>query len=131
LARSVHDDRTYLDPDAGGERETSQLRVLATEVGDAALNSERGSHRSLRVVLLSDRIAEQCHDPVAEGRRDVTAHLRDRRRRIVQIRAYEVPPILGVERGRKAGRADDVVEQDRDVATFGGVIRHGNWRVRA
>ena len=51
-------------------RAESSGRALAgvpgVELGERALDRERGAHRALGVVLLRLRIAEQRHQPVAE-----------------------------------------------------------------
>jgi len=50
------------------------------------------------------QIAEQRHQPVAELFCHMAAHLRHRRRRVVEISVHEVTLLLGIEPSRNAGR---------------------------
>ena len=44
----------------------ARSRVASVEVGEPALDGERGAHRALGVVLLRVRIAEEGHQTIAE-----------------------------------------------------------------
>jgi hypothetical protein len=66
------------------------------------LDGERGAHRALGVVLLRVRIAEQCHQPVAEFLQHMAAKSRHCRGSLVEIGVDDVAPVLGVELRGKA-----------------------------
>ena len=87
----------------------------------AALDGERGAHRALGVVLLRVRIAEQGHQTIAEPFQYVAAKARHRLRSLVEIGPDQIAPILRVEPRRKARRADEIAEHDRDRTALGGV----------
>jgi hypothetical protein len=70
---------------------------------------------SLGIVLLSHRIAEQRHQPVAEFFGDLAPHLRDRRRSGIEIRTNQVAPLFGIELGGNAGRIHQIAEHHRDM----------------
>ena len=76
--------------------------VPGVEVGERALDRERRPHRAFGVVLLRVRIAEQRHQPVAELLQHMAAQARHRGRRLVEIGADEIAPVLGVESRGKA-----------------------------
>jgi len=87
----------------------------------SALNRQRGANRAFGIVLLRDRVSEQRHQPVAEFLGDTPAHLRHRLRRGVEVGADQIAPILGVERGRNGGRADQIAEHHGEMPPFGQV----------
>ena len=61
-----------------GELRLAAAGVLAVDLGERALDGQRGAHRAFGVVLLRERIAEQRHQPVAQFLGDMAAHLRHR-----------------------------------------------------
>ena len=75
--------------------------VPGVEVGERALDGERGAHRALGVVLLRLRIAEEGHQPVAELLQDMAAETRHRGGGRVEIGADQVAPVLGVQPSRR------------------------------
>ena len=77
-------------------------RVAGVEVGERALDGERGAHRALGVVLLRLRVAEEGHQPVAELLQNMAAETRHRGRGLVEIGADQVAPVFSVEPRRKA-----------------------------
>ena len=93
--------------------------VSGVEVGERALDGERGPHGALGVVLLRLRIAEQRHQPVAELLQHMAAKIGHRRRSFVEIGVDEVAPVFGVELRGKARRADKIAEHHRDRAALG------------
>ena len=97
LAGGVYHDRAALDADAGGKLGRARSGVPCVEVGERALDGERGAHGALGVVLLRLRIAEQCHQPVAELLQHMAAKPGHRRRGLVEIGVDEVAPVLRVE----------------------------------
>jgi hypothetical protein len=66
LARRVDHDRAGLETDTGGKFWRAGFGVALVELGERALDGERGAHRPLGVVLLRLRIAEENHQPIAK-----------------------------------------------------------------
>ena len=136
LAGGIHDDRTAIEPDAGGERGKSTLAVCGVQVFERAKDRQAGARGALRIILLRPRISEQRHQPVAELLGDMAAVLPDRLGGVIEIRADEVAPVFGVERRGKAGRSDQIAEHDgygpslRFVPRAGGGNRDGGRRLR-
>jgi hypothetical protein len=104
LARRVDHYRPSVDSDACGQRRLAGAIVLAVQFGERALYGERRPHRALGIVLLRHRIAEQCHQAVAQLLGDLAAHLHHSRRSGVEISAHQIAPLLGVEASSYAGR---------------------------
>ena len=119
FAGGVHHDRTGLDADAGGKLGRARSGVPCVEVGERALDGERGPHGALGVVLLRLRIAEQRHQPVAELLQHMAAKIGHRRRSFVEIGVDEVAPVFGVQLCGEARRADEIAEHHRDRAALG------------
>ena len=94
--------------------------ILAIELGQGALDRKRRARRTLGVVLMRQRIAEQAHQPVAEFFRDVTAHFGDRSGGGVEIGADQVAPFLGIELRGDRGRADQIAEHHCEIAALAG-----------
>jgi hypothetical protein len=82
------------------------------------LDRERCPRSALSIILVSDRITEQRHQPVADLSRHMAAHLHHRGRGVVKIRLHEVTPLLGIEPCRNARRIHEVTEHNREVAAF-------------
>ena len=101
--------------------------VSGVEVGERALDGERGAHGALGVVLLRLRIAEQRHQPVAELLQHMAAKPGHRRRSLVEIGVDEVAPVLGVELRGEARRADEIAEHDRDRTALGRCLKALGW----
>jgi len=103
------------------------VHVLAVQFGQRALDRKRRPRRSLGIVLLRHRIAEQRHQPVAELLGDMPAHLRHRRRGSIEIGADEIAPFLGVEPRGDAGRIHQIAEHHGEIAPLTGT---GGFRKR-
>ena len=122
--------RAGLYADARLELRPPGARISGVDLGERALDFERGAQSPLGVVLLRERIAEQGHDTIAQFLRDTPAHPCHRRRGGVDVAADEIPPILGVEFRGDAGRADEIAEHHGEVAALGGFYgRRGRLRV--
>ena len=121
FAGRVDHDRAALDADAGGKLGRARSRVPGVEVGERALDGERGAHGALGVVLLRLRIAEEGHQPVAELLQDMAAETGHRGRGLVEIGADQVAPVLGVQPCGEARRADEIAKHDRDRTALGSV----------
>jgi hypothetical protein len=104
LARRIHHYGAGFEADAGPEFRLSDISILAVQAGQSPLDRQRCARGALGVVLVRERIAEQRHQPVAELFGHMAAHLRHRRRGIVEISVDEVTPLLGIELSRNAGR---------------------------
>ena len=118
FAGRVDHDGAALEADAGGKLGRARSGVPGVEVGERALDRERGAHGALGVVLLRLRIAEQGHQPVAELLQHMAAETRHRRRGLVEIGADQIAPVLRVEPRRETRRADEIAEHHRDRAAL-------------
>ena len=65
LADGSCDDLSRVDPDPDREAEPVVAAQLAGVGGEVVLEAKGGVARTTRVVLVSNRSAEQSHDPVA------------------------------------------------------------------
>ena len=101
LAGGIHDDRTAIEPDAGGERGESAPGVRGVQVFERAKNRQARARGAFRIILLRPRISEQRHEPVAELFGDMAAVLANRLGGVIEIGADEVAPVLGVERAAR------------------------------
>ena len=118
FAASRRPRRAPVEADAGGKLGRAGLRVTGVEVGERALDGERGAHRAFGVVLLRMRIAEERHQPVAELLQHMAAETRHRGGGLVEIGADQIAPVLGVQPRRKTRRADEIAEHHRDRAAL-------------
>ena len=118
FARGVDHDRAALDADAGGKLGRARLGVAGVEVGERALDRERRAHGAFGVVLLRLRIAKKGHQPIAELLQHMAAEPRHRARGLVEIGPDQVAPVLRVELGREARRADEIAEHHRNRAAL-------------
>ena len=109
-----------LIPSSGGSSLPS--RTMSLDDGDA----RRQSVAARRLQRLG--IAEVGDGPVALELGDDPAVRRHDRRDAVLVRVQHVVPILGIERGRQLGRADEVREHHRQLAPLRGVGRTGHRR---
>ena len=94
-------------------------RVLGVEFCKRPLDRERRPTGALGVVLLRARIADKRHQSVAEPLQHMAAETGHCLRRLVEIGAYEIAPVFGVELGDKARRADEVEEHYCDRTALG------------
>jgi len=79
LARSVDDDGSGFKTDPSGKVWRAGARVARVEIGERAVDRECGAHRTLGVVLLRLRIAEERHQAVAKLLQDTAAERCHRR----------------------------------------------------
>ena len=127
LAVGVYHDRAALDADAGGKLGRARSGVPCVEVGERALDCERRAHGALGIVLLGLRIAEQCHQSVAELFQHMAAQPAHRRRSFVEIGVDEVAPVLRVQLRGEARRADKIAEHDCDRTALGRCLKALRW----
>jgi hypothetical protein len=120
LARGIHNHRPAIEPDAGGERGQPTPRVRSVQVFERAKQHQARANRPFRIIFLRPRISEQRYEPVAELLGDVAAILANRLGGVIEIGADEVAPVLGVKRGREAGRPD----QSQNITVMG---RRSAW----
>ena len=118
LAGRIHHHRTGFQPDASDKLRFAGDRVLAVEFCERALDCERRAHGAFSVVLLRDRIAKQCHQPVAQLLGNMAAHLGHCRRGGIEIGSDQVAPFLGIKPRRNAGRTDEIAEHHCEVAAL-------------
>ena len=103
LAARIKDGGAGFKADAGDEFRTGVPAFLRLSSVNAALDRKGGACRTLGIVLMRQRIAEQAHQPVAELFRDMTAHFGNRSGSGVEVGADEIAPFLGIEL-RRNGR---------------------------
>ena len=118
FTRRVDYDRPGVQPDPRGKLGRALACVPGVEVGERALNGERGAHRAFGVVLLRLRVAKERHQPVAELLQHMAAQTGHRCLCFVEVGADEIVPIFRVETGRKASRTDEIAEHDSDRAAL-------------
>ena len=118
LASRIEHRRTGFETNAGGQLRSAAAGVLAVEFGKRALDRQRRPCRTLCVVLMGQRIAEQREDAVAELFCDMATHLCDRGTSDIEIGADEVAPLLGIELRGNASRPDQVAEHHRQIAAL-------------
>jgi hypothetical protein len=82
------------------------------------LDRQRGADGAFGVVLLRPRIAKEGHQTIAEPLKHMPAEPRYRAGGLVQVRAHQVAPVLGVELRSQISRADEIAEHYRDRAAF-------------
>ena len=92
---------TTTDPefeaDARGKLRRAPACVAGVELGERALDGERGAHRTLGIILLRLRITEERHQTVAEFLKHMAAKPRHGGGGFVEIFVDEVAPVLRVE----------------------------------
>ena len=117
-ADAADDDEPAIEALAHLEGEGALALQLALIVLEGTLDAERGAHGPLRMILVSDRSAEECHDAVTEElvhRAFVPVHLGQHDlERVLHQRVH----VLGVEPGRERGEPGDVHEEDSDLLTL-------------
>jgi hypothetical protein len=119
LAGRVDDHRPRLDADPRGKLRRASTGILAVNLREDALDSQRRPHRALGVVLLSRRIAEEGHQAIAEPLQHMPAEFGNGRRCSVEIRADEFAPILRADpRGQLCG-SDEITEHYCDGTPLG------------
>ena len=87
--------------------------------GDGRDELEAGPDGTLGVVLLRDRCAPDRHDGVADELLDDPAVAGDDGTGEVEVAREELSHLLGVVPLRERREADEIAEQDRDVAQLG------------
>ena len=117
-ADAADDDEPAIEALAHLERQGALALQFTAIVLEGALDAERGAHRPLRMVLVSDRRAEERHDAVAEELihrafvpMDLGQHELERAR-------HERVHVLRVESGGERGEAGDIHEQNGDLLTL-------------
>src|SRR5207342_371539 len=106
LGLRIKPDESLPGRDADSELESLFDREVA--------NRQRGSNRTLRVVLVSGRRAEERHHSVADELLDRAAVALEFRPNPLVVRAEEGVDVLGIERLGARGEADEVAEDDRN-----------------
>jgi hypothetical protein len=92
---------------------------LALTSAERALDRQPRPDRALGVVLLGLGVAKEGHQAIAEPLQHMSAEVRYRRRGFVEIGAYEIAPVFGVQFSGDARRADEIAEHHGDRATLG------------
>jgi hypothetical protein len=89
FARCIQHHRPGIDCNASCQHRLARASVLPVQLGQRPLDRQRRPHCPLGIVLLRHRIAEQCHQPVAELLGDFAAHFHDRRGGHIEISANQ------------------------------------------
>jgi hypothetical protein len=84
------------------------------------LDRQCRTDRTLGIVLLRHRIAEQRHHPVAQLLGDLAAHFRDRNRSGAEISADQVAPLFSVQLRGDARRVQQIAEHYYDMTSLAG-----------
>jgi hypothetical protein len=119
FALRIDHDGPHVEADAGGKLRRVLASVAGVDLGEGALDGERGANGPFGVVLLRLRITKQGHQPVAEPLQHMPAEGRDGRLRRIEIGVDQVTPVLRVEPRGEARRADEIAEHHRDRAALG------------
>ena len=130
MRRSLPIDRTTTSPELSPTRICRGIGVrapnLARHTARQSAASERGIARADRVVLVSDRRAEQGHDPVAHDLVDRAFVVVDGLHHALQDRIEELARLLGIAVGEQLHRALEVGEEHRDLLAL--ALEGGSWR---
>ena len=124
-ANAADDDEPAVETLAHLEGEGAVALQLALIVLEGTLDSERGAHSPLRMVLVRDRRAEERHDAVTGElvhRAFVPVHLGQHD---LERARHQRVHVLGVESGRERGEPRDVHKQDGDLLTLAREGRFG------
>jgi hypothetical protein len=98
--------------------------VLTVQISQSALGRQRCPHRALRIIFLSQGVAEQGHQPVADFLCDMAAHFRDSCGSNIEIGTDEIAPFFSVELCGNTGRIHQIAEHHRDMPA----LAHGLGR---
>ena len=118
VSDAADDDEPAVEALAHLEGQRALARQLVSVVLERALDAERGAHRSLRVVLVGERRAEERHDAVPEELVHRSLVPMDLGQHELEGARHEAVHVLGVEPRRERGEARDVHEQDGDLLAF-------------
>src|SRR5262249_40572919 len=91
-------------------------------------HAERGKNRTPSVILLSNRCAEQRHEPVPEELVDRPAVAVDLPKPLCEEAVQQTVKHLGAATLGHAGRAHDVAEHDGALTVF--PLGFRQWRLR-
>jgi hypothetical protein len=124
-AHLASDDKSgvHTEPDTKGD--VALFPELGVEHAHLVEDAETGVHGTLRVVLVRAGVAEIDDHTIADVLSRVTAEPLDRPSNRVLVATDHLAEVLGVERLRQQGRADEVAEHDRHVTALGSVARAG------
>jgi len=103
-------------------------RLLDAQPADCLDQCSPCPDRALRIVLVGLGIAEIDEHPVTHVLGHEPVEPRYRRRDAFVIGADHGAQVLGVELGRERSRTNEIDEHHSQLATFGGVLRHGYGR---
>ena len=105
------------------------MRSSTSELGHRVPDRERGPHRTLGIVLVHDRRAEDGDDRVADELLHRAAETLELRTQPCVVRSEHRADVLGIQPLGPCGRADEVGEDDRnDLPLLAGLCRAGERR---
>ncbi len=120
--------RPGVHPDAHGQARRVGGGECGVERRHRVDDCESRANGALGIVLARGRPAEVDEQPIAEVLGDVAAEARDRARCGLLVLRDDVAPFLGVELLRERRRADQVAEQNRQLAALAGMRRSCQFR---
>jgi hypothetical protein len=88
---------------------------LPVKIGYSLEDRQAGAGSALRIVVMGFRVAEECHNAIAEILRDMAAEMLDGLRRRAMIFDDDFAPLLGIEMAGDLGRADQIAKQHRQM----------------
>ena len=115
----IDDDQPGMDTDADRQRGALGPLQLPIQPLHACDDGEARPHRALGIVLMRDRVPEARHHAVPGERDDGTPELPDAGRAEPLVPALDLAQLLGVELLGERCPADEIAEEDRQVAAFG------------
>ena len=114
-ADRAHDDLTGVEPHADLHVETLASPKLLGVAAHRLVHPEGGVTSAYRVIFVSDRRPEQCHDPITHHLVDGAFIPMNRLHHPFEHRVEELARLLGVAIGQQLHRALQVGEEDRDL----------------
>jgi hypothetical protein len=117
-ADAADDDRAGMQPDSHAQRNAQARFEIGVDALERGLHPERGAHRACRIVLVRNRRAEECHDPVAQHFVNRSFVFVDFAGECFERAVNEIVNLFGIEFFGDGGKAADVGEENGDVAAF-------------
>jgi hypothetical protein len=127
--RRLADDRTLLglaradeiadDHEAGGNADANPQPLGRLELPDRVDESEAGSDRALRIILVGPWVAEIHKHPVAHVLRDVPIEACNCFSDAAMVGADDLAQVLGVEPSGERRRTDEIAEHHGERPALG------------
>ena len=118
LSDGPDDDLARVEPDPDRELEAVCALELFPKDGDVPLHLEGREAGAARMILVSDRSAEDRHDPVAREVVDVSLEVVDAVGEEPEEAVHDRAPVLGIDPPCELHRVDQIGEQDGDLLSL-------------